>query len=190
MKVALYTRVSTDQQTVENQVRDLTAYCQIKGWSDITIFKDQGVSGAKTSRPEFNKMIKQAKAGDFDVVMVWKFDRASRSTKHLITLLEDFDTWGVDFVSLQENVDTSTPAGKLMFTMISAFAQFERDTIIQRTKSGMARAKAEGKKIGRSKQCDWDEILELKNDGKSTKQIANQTNMSESHIRRIIKKAA
>ena len=190
MRVALYTRVSTDQQTCENQVRDLMAYCNIKGWTDIFIFQDKGVSGAKTSRPEFDKMIDQAEAGTFDVVMVWKFDRASRSTKHLITLLEDFNKWGVDFVSLKENIDTSTPAGKLMFTMISAFAQFERDTLIERTKSGMSRAKAQGKKIGRSKTYDWSEITTLNSQGFSPTEISNKTGMSRSQVNRVLKKVA
>lgn len=190
MKIAIYARVSTDEQTVENQIRDLSAYCQLKGWTDIIIFKDEGISGSKISRPEFDKMLRMAKNKEIQTILVWKFDRASRSTKHLITLLEDFNSWGVDFVSLKENIDTSTPAGRLMYTMISAFAQFERDTLIERTKSGMSRAKAEGKHIGRTKQYDWQSIQAMHNNGQPTKEIADHYNMSQSQVRKILKKAA
>lgn len=190
MKVAIYARVSTDGQTVDNQLSDLTKHCELKGWTNVTTFIDEGISGAKTSRPQFDKMIEACKAGQFDVVMVWRFDRASRSTKHLLNLLDDLKRWGVDFVSHREAIDTSTAAGKLMFTMVSAFAQFERDVISDRTKAGMERLKREGKKIGRDRQYDRGQVIELKNKGIKTPEIAKRLGISESHCRKLVREAA
>lgn len=189
MRVAIYARVSTDGQTVENQLTDLKRHCDLKGWSNQTLFIDEGISGAKTSRPQFDKMMDACRAGQFDVVMVWRFDRASRSTKHLLTLLDDLKSLGIDFVSHRESIDTSTAAGKLMFTMVSAFAQFERDIISDRTKAGMERLKREGKKVGRDRRVDHGQVLELHSQGLKTFEIAKRLGLSESHCRKIVRAA-
>lgn len=190
MRVAIYARVSTDDQTNQTQINELKKYCELKGWSDLTIFQDEGISGTKTSRPEFDRMVEGAKNKEFDVIAVWRFDRASRSTRHLLELLDDFKKWGVDFVSLKEQIDTSSAAGKLMFTMISAFAQFERDVISDRTKAAMSRLKEEGRQVGRSKTYDYSKVIELKNQGKRPPEIAQILGISKSHARKIYREAA
>lgn len=189
-RIGLYCRVSTDEQSTSNQLRELQAYCVARGWQNITVFEDSDVSGTKTSRPEFDRMLAAAKAGGLDVVMVWRFDRASRSTLHLLELMNDLREWGVDFVSLREQIDTSTATGKLMFTMIAAFAQFERDVISDRTRSAMQKLKAEGKQCGRGRAADWNKVTELKTKGKNVSQIAAEVGISESHCRRILKRSA
>ena len=190
MRVAIYARVSTDDQTNQTQINELKKYCELKGWSDITIFQDEGISGTKTSRPEFDKMIEAAKNKEIDAIMVWRFDRASRSTRHLLQLLDDLKKWDVDFISLKEQIDTSSAAGKLMFTMISAFAQFERDVISDRTKAAMKRLKNEGKSVGRSRSIDYEQFNELKEQGKRPPEIAQIMKISKSHARKIYREAA
>lgn len=189
MKVAIYARVSTDEQNSQTQVNECVAYCQARGWA-YTIFQDDGISGTKVSRPEFDKMIKATESGDFSAVMVWRFDRASRSTMQLLTLLEILRGWGVDFISIREQVDTSTAAGKLMFTMISAFAQFERDSISDRTKAAMQRLKSEGKQVGRARSINYDEVIYLSSQGMRPAEIAVHLNITPAHCRRIIAAAA
>lgn len=185
MRVAIYARVSTDDQNTQTQINECVAYCKARNWEHV-IFADQGISGTKTSRPEFDKMLDQAKAGEFTAVMVWRFDRASRSTMHLLTLLDDLRAHNVDFISIREQVDTSTAAGKLMFTMISAFAQFERDSISDRTKAAMKRLKSEGKQVGRAQEIDRAQVFELKQKGLKAPAIAQKLNISASHVRRIL----
>ena len=190
MRVALYARVSTDDQTTKTQIRELKKYCCFKGWTDLTIFIDEGISGTKISRPQFDCMIAQAKAKEFDIVMVWRFDRASRSTKHLLLLLDDFNKWGVDFVSVREQIDTSTAMGKFFFTITAALSQLERDNTADRTKVALSRIKAEGGLYHRPRSCNYDEVRALKRGRTSTKSIAKRFNISESHVRRIVREAA
>lgn len=190
IKVGLYCRVSTDMQSCDNQLHELAAYCKAKGWEHVTVFQDADQSGMKTSRPEFDRMMAAAKAGEINVVMVWRFDRASRSTLHLLSIMDELRTWGVDFVSLREQVDTSTAAGKLMFTLIAGFSQFERDVISDRTKAAMRRLKAEGKQCGRGRGHDWGKVIELSKAGKKPRAIATETQISEAHVRRILKRSA
>lgn len=187
-RIGLYCRVSTDQQSNETQLRELKAYCAAKGWVNVTVFQDADQSGTKTSRPEFDRMLASAKAKEIDIVMVWRFDRASRSTLHLLEIMNELGSWGVDFVSLREQVDTSTPSGKLMFTLIAGFSQFERDVISERTKAAMRRLKAEGKPCGRSRQADWGKVIELRAKGLKPAAISKETGISEAHCRRIIKR--
>lgn len=190
LRIGLYCRVSTDMQSNENQLHELRAYCAAKGWTDVTVYQDSDISGSKTSRPQFDRILADAKAKRIDLVMVWRFDRASRSTVHLLNLMNDLREWGVDFVSLREQIDTSTAAGKLMFTLIAGFSQFERDIISDRTKAAMRRLKAEGRSCGRERTADWGKVLELKAKGKSPKAIAAETDISLAHVRRIIKRSA
>lgn len=185
MKIAIYARVSTDEQNSQTQINECVAYCQARNW-EFTIFADDGVSGTKTSRPAFDKMLDSVKAGDFQAVMVWRFDRASRSTMHLLSLLDDLRKMNIDFISIREQVDTSTAAGKLMFTMISAFAQFERDSISDRTKAAMKRLKSEGKHCGRSQSIDRAQVIELSKKGLKAPAIAQAMGISQSHCRKIL----
>jgi len=186
MLIAIYARVSTDEQSVQTQIDECLAYARARGWR-AEIFRDEGISGSQRSRPEFDKMLERAKAGEFGAVMVWRFDRASRSTQHLLQLLKELSEMKVDFISLRENIDTSTAVGKLMFTMVSAFAQFERDLISDRTKAAMKRLKSEGKQVGRAQVIDRNRIRFLSRCGKSVREISGMTAVSQAHVRRILK---
>src|SRR6266403_2158286 len=173
MRIGIYARVSTKDQSCELQVRDLRTYCTARGFDLVGEYIDVGQSGAKDSRPELNKLMTDARKRQFDAIVVWRFDRFARSTKHLLSALEEFRSLGIQFISYQENVDTSTPLGQALFTIVSAVAQLERDLIRARVSAGIRNARANGKKLGRPKcGVDRDRILELKAQGQSLRQIA------------------
>jgi DNA invertase Pin-like site-specific DNA recombinase len=148
-RAALYTRVSSGEQNTGAQERSLREYVQRRGWRFQQIYRDQGVSGASSNRPALNELLKACRRGSVDVVVVWKFDRFARSLKQLMSGLETCRALGIDFVSVTEAVDTSLPAGELVFQMIGAVAQFERSLIRERVRSGLANARANGKTLGR-----------------------------------------
>jgi DNA invertase Pin-like site-specific DNA recombinase len=135
-RCALYARVSTVDQNCELQLRELRDYCHRREWAIAGEFIDHGVSGAKDSRPELNKLMRSARPREFDVVIVWRFDRFARSVKHLVLALEEFQSLGIGFVSYSEALDTSTPIGKAMFTIIGAMAELERNVIRERVEPG------------------------------------------------------
>ena len=151
MKAAIYARVSTanGSQSPEMQVRDLREYCERRGWEVAGEFVDAGVSGSKDRRPELDRLNTEAHRRRFDCVVVWKFDRFARSVSHLLRALETFNALGIHFVSLSESMDTSTPAGKMVFTVLGAVAELERSLIVERVKAGMRNARAKGRHIGR-----------------------------------------
>ena len=148
-RVALYTRVSSGEQNTEAQERALREYVRRRGWEIRKTYRDQGLSGASTKRPALNDLLKACRRGSIDVVVVWKFDRFARSLKTLISGLELCRSLGIDFVSVTEAVDTSLPAGELVFQMIGAVAQFEQSLIGERVRSGLENARAKGKVLGR-----------------------------------------
>ena len=148
-RVALYGRVSTSDQSTDSQMLDLGRYVQDRGLLAYQEYCDDGISGTKDSRPALNRLMNDARKRRFDTVLVWRFDRFARSTKHLILALEEFRNLGIDFVSYQENIDTSSPLGGAIFTIIGAVAQLERDIIAERVKAGLKRARASGKRLGR-----------------------------------------
>jgi DNA invertase Pin-like site-specific DNA recombinase len=148
-RAALYTRVSSGEQNTGAQERALREYVQRRGWKLQQIYRDQGVSGASSNRPALDELLKACRRGSVDVVVVWKFDRFARSLKQLMSGLETCRALGIDFVSVTEAVDTSLPAGELVFQMIGAVAQFERSLIAERVKSGLENARAQGKTLGR-----------------------------------------
>jgi len=148
-RAALYLRVSTGEQRTDAQERALRDYVSRRGWKLQKVYRDQGKSGASSNRPALNDLLKDCRCGSVDVVVVWKFDRFARSLKHLMSGLELCRALGIDFVSVTESVDTSLPAGELVFQMIGAVAQFERSLIRERVKSGLANARAKGKSLGR-----------------------------------------
>src|SRR5438552_8883124 len=148
-RVALYCRVSTSDQTCDNQLRDLREYCRARGWTDVREFMDTGVSGTKERRPALDKLMAEVKARRVDVVVVAAFDRFGRSVRHLVEALELFRHLGVEFISLREQIDTGTSLGQAIYVIISAISALERSLIVERVKSGLRRARAEGKRLGR-----------------------------------------
>src|SRR3974390_151507 len=134
------------------QLRELREYCQRRGWNVSTEYVDAGVSGAKERRPELDRLLADAHRRRFDAVVVWRFDRFARSVSHLLRTLETFRSLGIEFVSLSEQVDTSTPAGKLVFTVLGAVAELERSLIVERVRAGLRNARAKGKHLGRPRK--------------------------------------
>src|SRR5271168_4579502 len=163
MRAAIYARVSTKDQSCDMQMRDLRAYCAARGFTIIREYIDIGQSGAKDSRPELNDLMADARKRKFDSILVWRFDRFARSTKHLLLALEEFRSLGVQFVSYQENIDTNSPLGQALFTIVSAVAQLERDLIRERVTAGIRNARANGKKLGRPMRVvDQGQILKMR----------------------------
>src|SRR5215467_2890045 len=140
MRAAIYGRVSTmNGQDPTVQTRELREYCQRRGWEIVGEYVDVGISGAKEKRPELDRLLADAHRRRFDAIVVWKFDRFARSVSHLLRALETFQALGIEFVSLTEGVDTSTPAGKMVFTVLGAVAELERSLIAERAKAGAAK---------------------------------------------------
>ncbi len=186
-RVALYARVSTTDQSTDSQLLDLRRYVRERGWDIFREYVDEGISGTKDSRPALNELMNGAKKRRFDVVLVWRFDRFARSTKHLILALEEFKNLGIDFVSYQENIDTSSPLGSAIFTIISAVAQLERDIIAERVKAGLRRAKENGKKLGRPRaSVDVEKIHSLRSKGLSLRAIAKETGVSRTTVSDVL----
>jgi DNA invertase Pin-like site-specific DNA recombinase len=158
MKAAIYARVSTLDQEPENQLAELRRYTEAREWSAVE-YVDRGVSGAKESRPALDRLVKGARRRKFDVLVVWRLDRLGRNLRHLILLLEELTSLGVSFVSLGEGIDTGTPAGRLQLHLLAAIAQFERERIVERVRAGMARARTQGKHLGRPRRQVTDATL-------------------------------
>jgi DNA invertase Pin-like site-specific DNA recombinase len=183
VKAAIYARVSTLDQEPENQLQELRRYCEARGWT-VKEFVDKGVSGSKDSRPALDALVKDAKRRKFDTLVVWRLDRLGRNLRHLILLLDELTAIGVGFVSLAEAIDTSTPAGRLQLHILAAIAEFERGRIVERVRSGMARAKAQGTKFGRPckrvTEADLDSVSTL-----SVRNAAAQLGISKSLVAKL-----
>lgn len=158
MRGALYARVSTTSngQSPEMQLRELREYCARRGWEIVGEYVDVGISGVKDSRPELNRLMADAHKRRFDVVCVWKFDRFARSVSHLLRALETFSALGIEFISYSEQMDTTTPTGKMIFTVLGAVAELERSLIAERVRAGLRNARAKGKCLGRPRSCVTD----------------------------------
>ena len=187
-RVAVYVRVSTKDQSVDMQLNDLERYSRERGLEVFKVYEDNGVSGTKETRPALNELMDHAKKKRFDMVLVWRFDRFARSTKHLVTALHEFRHLGIDFISFQENIDTSSPLGEAIFTIISAMSTLERDIIAERVKGGLRKAKAKGKRLGRpNDEIDVDKVIKFKEQGKSIREIAKHLNLSRGKVERTLK---
>lgn len=188
-RAALYIRVSTDQQTTDNQERELREIASRTGWEIVQVYRDHGVSGAKgrDKRPAFDALCKDASRRRFDVVMAWSVDRLGRSLQDLIGFLSELHALGIDLFLHQQGIDTTTPAGKAMFQMMGVFAEFERAMIRDRVNSGLARAKAEGKTLGRPKLATSTEqaIREALSRGESVRRVAASCQASVGTVHRI-----
>src|SRR5271169_5538522 len=186
-RVAIYARVSTTNhgQDVGLQTRELRQFAQARGWMVAGEYIDAGVSGAKDSRPELNKLMADAHKRRFDVVCVWRFDRFARSVSHLLRALETFKALGIDFVSFSEQMDTSTPAGKMVFTVLGAVAELERSLTVERVRAGLRNARAKGKRLGRPRvTVDAAKIGALRARGRSWREIVAEMGISKGSAQR------
>jgi len=193
MRTALYARCSTHDkgQDPEMQLQPLREYCAARGWSIVGEFIDIGQSGAKDRRPQLDEFMDAAKKRQIDSLVVWKLDRFGRSLKHLVIALDELSSLGVAFISYREYIDLSTPTGKLMFHMIAAMAEFEREMIGERVRAGLVNARRKGKKLGRKPvpQMDKDKIIALleKDSSMSVRKIARKLGMSSGFVGGVLK---
>lgn len=192
MQVALYARVSTIDkgQDTELQLRDLRKYADARGWTVFSEYIDK-CSGFKDKRPELDRLLEDARKRKIDGILVWRLDRFSRSLKHLITTLDEFRGLGVSFCSFSENIDLSSSTGQLLFHLLGAFAEFERNLIKERVKAGIANAKIKGKPIGRCPKIDTGLLRTLegmRGRGMSIRQIAEACKLSKSSVHKTLKK--
>lgn len=188
MKAAIYARVSTQNgQNPEMQVAEVQAYCQRRGWEVAGKFVDQGVSGAKEHRPALDRLLAECRKRNVDAVVVYRYDRFARSLRQLVNALEEFRALGIDFVSLHEGVDTSTPNGRLVFGIFASIAEFERELIRERVRSGLVAAKARGKRLGRPRVVvDRSKIASLRAQGRSWAAISKQLGVGKGTAQRAL----
>jgi DNA invertase Pin-like site-specific DNA recombinase len=175
MRAAIYARVSTSNNGQDPlvQTRELDEFCERRGWTILPEYVDIGISGTKEKRPALDRLMADAHRRKFDVVVVWRFDRFARSVSHLLRALETFQSLGIEFVSLSEQMDTSTPTGKMVFTVLGAVAELERSLIVERVKAGLRNARAKGKRLGRPpKAVDAATVTRLRKQGRSWRAIA------------------
>ncbi|MGB2662933.1 MAG: recombinase family protein [Candidatus Acidiferrum sp.] len=188
-RVAVYARVSTTNhaQDVSMQTRELRQFAEGRGWQIAGEYIDAGVSGVKDSRPELNRLMADAHKRRFDIVCVWRFDRFARSVSHLLRALETFKALGIDFVSFSEQMDTSTPAGKMVFTVLGAVAELERSLIVERVRAGLRNARAKGKKLGRPQlKLDCARMARLRTGGRSLREIATELGCSHALVHKTL----
>ena len=187
-RVVIYARVSTAEQTTENQLQELRTVADRHGWEVIEEFVDNGVSGAKASRPAFDRLLQGVVRKDFDLIMSWSVDRLGRSLRHLVDFLGDIHEKGIDLYLHQQGLDTSTPSGKALFQMLGVFAEFERAMIQERVKAGLARAKAQGKRLGRppvSARIEY-RVRQARKKGMGIKRIADHVGVGVGTVQRIL----
>jgi DNA invertase Pin-like site-specific DNA recombinase len=188
VRAALYARVSTanNGQDPTMQTRELREYCERRGWNVVGEYVDIGISGVKEKRPELDRLIADGHKRRFDAVVVWKFDRFARSVSHLLRALETFRSLGIEFVSFSEQMDTTTPAGKMVFTVLGAVAELERSLIVERVKAGLRNARAKGKRLGRPRRLlDTKMIAALRTRGVGWKAIARDLGVGVGTLYRL-----
>lgn len=181
MRTAIYCRVSTQAQEPLNQSLELRRYCELRQWTIVDEFIDHGVSGMAEARPQLDRLMKAARRRSFDLVLVYKLDRLGRNLRHLIVTLDEFRALGVGFASINEGIDTTTPAGKLQLHVLAAISEFEYGRLQERIRSGMARVKAQGKHVGRPRPDVSDEQL-IAVEGLSVRQAAFRLGVSKSFV--------
>jgi DNA invertase Pin-like site-specific DNA recombinase len=194
-RVVLYARVSKDNthQDPKVQLRDLRQYCQLRGWEVVREYVDKGISGAKAQRPELDKLMAAVASGEFDAVVIWKFDRFARSVIHLLEALKTFKANEVSFVSITENIDTSTEYGKFILTILGAVADLERGLITERIHAGLRNARAEGHKLGRpfgpsakARKLDVASLKRRHSTGETLRHIADDLGVSHSYVWKLL----
>jgi DNA invertase Pin-like site-specific DNA recombinase len=194
MRVAMYLRVSTNEQTTENQRLDIAAVIAQRGWTLTEVYEDEGISGSKgrDKRPAFDRLHKDAVAGRFDIVAAWSVDRLGRSLQDLVGFLEEIRACGVQLYLHRQSIDTTTPGGRALFQMLGVFAEFEREMIVERVKAGQARARAAGKYIGGQRIPDVmrRRVIALRESGMSMGRIRELTGCGMGTIQRICESLA
>jgi DNA invertase Pin-like site-specific DNA recombinase len=189
IRLAIYGRVSTANhgQDVNLQTCELEQFAQARGWHLVDSYLDIGISGAKDKRPELDRLMADAHKRKFDVVAVWKFDRFARSVSHLLRALETFNALGIAFVSLSEQMDTTTPTGKMVFTVLGAVAELERSLIAERVRAGLRNARAKGKTLGRPRvNLDTARIRRRRAEGASMRKIAGELGVSAGLVHKTL----
>jgi DNA invertase Pin-like site-specific DNA recombinase len=190
-RVAVYARVSTKEQTTETQVTQLSAYCQARGWSDVAVFRDDGISGVRDNRPELDQLRARMMQGEFSAVVVTKMDRLGRSLGMILRFWDDADAAGVRVIVVDQGIDTSTPAGRLQRSMLAALAEFERELILERTRAGIARARALGKKFGAPRRIPETvarEVRSRRDRGESLRMISQRMNLKLGGVRSALRR--
>lgn len=193
-RVAFYLRVSTGSQTVENQRLELAAVAEQRGWTVCELYSDNGVSGAKgrDKRPAFDRLCKDACAGKLDIIAAWSIDRIGRSLGHLVEFMDELRAQNVGLYLHQQQLDTSTAAGRAFLQMAGVFAEFERSLIVERVHAGLARARAQGKRLGRKRVAESVErrIRELRAKGLGKLKIARTLDIGTSVVQRVLSEAS
>ena len=192
MRAAVYARVSTNNgQNPEMQLEELRAYCKRRGWEIAGEYVDTGISGSKERRPALDRLLASCQKRTVDAVIVYRYDRFARSLRQLVNALEDFRALGIEFVSLHEGVDTSTPNGRLVFGIFASIAEFERELIRDRVRSGLASAKARGKHLGRPRVAvDAGRVAAMRGEGASWASIGKALGVGEGTVRRAVQQSA
>ena len=190
-RAAIYARVSTHNgPNPEMQLNEVRAYCERRQWEVADEYVDAGISGSKEHRPALDRLLADCRKRRVDAVVVYRYDRFARSVRQLVNALEEFRSLGIDFVSLHEGVDTSTPNGRLVFGIFASIAEFERELIQDRVRSGLAAARAKGKKLGRPRVViDELRITELRAQGRGWKSIAAELGVGVGTILRAAKQS-
>lgn len=190
-RVAVYARVSTKEQSTEGQVAQLTAYCQSRGWADVAVFRDDGISGVRDNRPELDRLRRRMMTGEFSAVVVSKMDRLGRSLGMILRFWDESDAAGARVIVIDQGIDTSTPAGRLQRNMLAALAEFERELILERTRAGIARARALGKKFGaprRISEAVAREVRVRRANGESLRMISQRMNIKLGGVRSVMRR--
>jgi DNA invertase Pin-like site-specific DNA recombinase len=190
-RVAIYARVSTKDQSTETQVSQLTAYCQSRGWTDIAVFRDDGISGVRDNRPELDKLRERMLHGEFSSLVVSKMDRLGRSLGMILRFWDEADAAGVRVIVIDQGIDTSTPAGHLQRNMLAALAEFERELILERTRAGISRARALGKKFGAPRRIPESvarEVRSRRERGESLRLISQRMNLKLGGVRSVLRR--
>jgi DNA invertase Pin-like site-specific DNA recombinase len=189
-KAAIYVRVSTPDQHVESQLYDLRELAAQRGFEIVHEYEDRGISGTKARRPGLDALMTDARRKKFSIVLVAAFDRIARSTKNFLQIIDELDSMGIEFISRREGVATGDAMGRLFVTIISAIAELERSLVVERVKSGMRRARLEGRQIGRARlDIDREQVVEDRREGMSLTAVAKRHNISRASVCRLMKEA-
>ncbi|MGE4131888.1 MAG: recombinase family protein [Bdellovibrionales bacterium] len=188
-KVAIYVRVSTQDQSLDLQKSELLRFAKARGWRVHKVYEDKA-TGTNDNRPQLKALMRDARAREYDVLLIWKLDRLFRSIKGLVTSIQDFEALGIAFVSLKDQIDLSTPSGRLMVHMLGAFAEFEASLIRERVVAGLREAQRKGVQLGRPIRLDHSQIIRHRAEGLSMAQIARKARCSKAAVHKILKKSS